>query len=244
MWVPWLRFQRQNLYAKKDFAVLCRKGHEGLYEDFADPIPFTSKSVITHVDCQHAWVKGERLKRSDYAGMCTPSRGAITPLDLEYSWNDNYPPHPIEQSTFRQYGNGKKDGQLVAIHARASDKQPGRNWATHKWVQLAKSLDKNVASIGSPKDALHIPGTEDMLGVSLGELTNILSACSFVVGPSSGPLALAMHCGTTTLWWSANLKDVTRFLSYWNPFKAQTLRVAGSWNPSLEKVQDACAKFS
>ena len=129
------------------------------------------------------------------------------------------------------------DSNLIAIHARAClNKQPGRNWGFNKWASLVEELSGSVASIGQVGGAMHIPGTENMRGLPLAELCNLLAACRYAVGPSSGPLHLANACATPAVWWSGNQKDKERYETAWNPLKLPNVCAAETWDPDVDEV--------
>jgi hypothetical protein len=249
LWVPWLRHQMLHSYQGRDLTVLCRDGHQYLYEDFCDDIlTFAVGRPIDKIDCQQVWIDGHRLTKKDYLTMAAVAlrkrlvpKDTITPMDLRVNWVGDAPP-VLKQSEYRPYG--KPNGRIgIALHARASRINPDRNWSTFKWAALAETLGGNLASVGHPDQSLHVEGTEDLRGVSLGALCDLMSCSHAVVGPSSGPLALAMLCGTPVVWWSANLKDQPRFKNAWNPFNVEEVQAAQTWDPDVIEVEASCQKF-
>jgi len=222
-----------------EVTVNCQEGHEELYRDFADKIIAVPMEGSIERDCQNCWVDGIRVRREGYGPK------AIYPDDVQYFWepgDPTAPPIPTSRSKYHQYGSGdtKEKMNLIAFHARMCEtKQPERNWPKVKWDKLAANMlkgDLRIASIGHKDQSIHVQGTEDMRGVSLAELTEILSNCRTCYGPSSGPLHLANHCGTDVVWWSANKKDVRRYGSAWNPFEMNNRQAKTGWNPTVEQV--------
>lgn len=246
MWVPWLRF-RATEFINSKMIVVCLKGHEALYEDFADKvIPIATKN-ITSVDCQNVWVGGVKMRPVDYYGMLKDKlrrnifmKNTLTPLDMPVNWPPKKPPRiPERQAVHRAYlaADGRRR-DTVLLHARACpDKQPERNWPIAKWRQLVEELGgPEPVSIGKPGQSLHVPGTKDARGLSLKEVIELMGHTKVVIGPSSGPLHLANHCNRPVIWWSANVKDVDRYGVAWNPFACENRCAKKSWNPDVKDV--------
>ncbi len=254
MWAPWLRWVRKNTYrANPEFGVYCRKGHEHLYHDFATDIIGIQVNDITAVDCVSAWVNGVRLRKRDYEEIVRDHlshhldlfkpRRIITPLELSYNWPAKGPPRLL-RSEHITYGTPKdKQDGWIAIHARnCPDKQPERDWPLEKWTELVSCLgDHHVIAIGT---RAHAPvGTEDLRNFSIKDDVLAISKCQVMVGPSSGPMPLANACGTSALWWSGNLKDISRYKKWWNPWGRKNRQVAQTWDPSVNQVLDVLQEF-
>lgn len=260
LWVPWLRWLRQELYAARDFTVICKPGHEGLYEDFATKVIPHEVTGITRIDCEMAWMNGVQVKGQIYEDIIRQAidkpRGrtppTVTPLSMNYSWPPGRPPLPMKgQATYQLYGGEKKrvDPRLIAIHARMCEKQPERNWSASHWEQMLEKwgiVGRHFAFVGSVEDsiALNLPQAEDMRGISVKEEVEILSHCGMMIGPSSGPLHLANHCGTPVVWWADGEKNIERYDTAWNPFKVPNKCVTSAdWRPTPEQVV-ACLRQS
>lgn len=247
LWVPWLRWVRTELYASRDFQVICKPGHEGLYEDFATSITTHEVKGITKHDCELAWIDGVQVKKPAYesivrAALEEPKKRIqpiICPTDMNYTWPPGRPPLPIKaQVKYHKYGSSKRDDKLVALHARhCPDKQPERDWEKGNWSRLSEALlgeGYSLCSVGSKGGAKHVHGTEDMRGLSIKEEVEILSACQYIIGPSSGPLHLANHCGTPAAWWADGSKNLERYDKAWNPFGVKNICVSfEDWQPSV-----------
>ncbi len=250
LWVPWLRHQILFHYKGRDLTVMCRPGHEYLYEDFATDFLTFEVGAPTQIDCQQVWVDGHRLGKKDYLTMAAVAKrqrlvpkDTLTPIDLRVHWVGDAPPI-LKQAEWRPYG--KPNGRIgIALHARASKTNPDRNWSADKWRALAETIGTscNLASVGHPDHALHVEGTEDLRGVSLKALCDLMACSNAVVGTSSGPMALAMLCCTPVVWWSGNLKDQPRFRTAWNPFNVEEVQAATSWDPDVIEVEASCQKY-
>lgn len=251
LWVPWLRHQMKHHFQGRDITVMCRPGHEHLYEDFVDKaMTFEMGKAPDKVDCQNVWLDGHRLTKKDYLTIAAVAlrkrlvpKDTLTPMDLRVHWSGDEPPY-LKRSEYVQYGSGEKQDGWVAVHARNSKTNADRNWPEHNWSNLMMELSaQHVIAVGSKEDALHPIGSEDLRGQPLREVCDAISRCQLIVGPSSGPLALAMLCGTAVVWWSPNEKDVHRFRIAWNPFGVEQRRAADYWNPEPIEVEAVCQRF-
>lgn len=254
LWVPWLRWMRRDIYPQhKDFIVVCKPGHEGLYEDFATEVVPHRVDRVTRLDCQLAWIDGVQVGKPAYEAICRKALeiprnrigGIICPQDMKHTWPPNRPPLPVKsQAAYHKYGSGERNNHFIALHARhCPDKQSDRDWPEANWEELVdwlNAFDLRICSVGSKAGALHIMGTEDMRGISIKEEVEILSACKHIIGPSSGPLHLANHCGTPAIWWACGDKNIERYDTAWNPFRVANKCVSSAdWRPTVEQVQ-AC----
>jgi len=125
----------------------------------------------------------------------------------------------------------------LLVHARATTKakQDFKNWSLDNWQALIDALSGNfrIASIGARDGAHKLKGTEDLRGIDLSELSRYCKQATCVVGPSSGPVHFALHCGTPVITWMGN-----HHLNYdlaWNPFQVPLCRIM-SWQPTPEVV--------
>lgn len=128
----------------------------------------------------------------------------------------------------------------LLFHARATNKagQSFKNWPHLKFEQLVAALPQNlrIASVGSVDSAHHITGTHDMRGLSLEELGGLCGTTRLFVGPSSGPIHFAVHCGTPTLTWIGK-DQLECYFPQFNPFDTP-LCALPTWQPSVELVLD------
>jgi hypothetical protein len=253
LWVPWLRWVKENLYATQDFVVCCAPGHEFLYEDFTSSITPLEIGEIRQRDCQNVWLVDEGLMRKqDYlrklkeAGFTQRKDLVLTPHDIQFAWPPDSCPRPTKRSTPRLYHpEAQHLHDHVALHVRNSKQHPERNWKHGKAVAVAKALmdeGYKVHCIGTGDAANTIDGTTDFRGETLDEVAALLSNCSVIVGPSSGPLHLANFCDTPAVWWSGNEKDLARYGRHWNPFELPNRTThEPTWDPNPEQVLDVLA---
>ena len=249
MWVPWLRWMRNNHHAGTDLIVMCRPGHGELYKDFATKIVEHEEPNLTKSDCVNGFVNGVRLRDTGYirrAAMWKPKvkkARIITPLQMNYSWPNGEPPHLIHKE-HKSYGKpDRKMGTTFVIHARnCSEKQPERNWWVTKWIALLEQFrEAHVFAIGSNNDSLAPPGTKDFRGAPLETVVDLMASADFGIGPSSGPLHLMNACATPVVWWSGNRKDKARYERVWNPLGLPNVQAAENWNPEPQEVAE-CLK--
>jgi len=121
-----------------------------------------------------------------------------------------------------------------------------RNWPADHWTELVRLLPHlRICSIGAVDGALHIPGTENLLGVSLSKLVNVLASSQLIVGPSSGAMHLATLCGCPQVVWFAQdqaagpARLLARYTKDWNPFNTYVETIPNSWNPPADRVAEA-----
>ncbi len=252
MWVPWLRWMREEMHASSEFVAICRPGHAGLYDNFADrTIEHDALPTIRTVDCANAFVSGHgKLSTADYFGLAklafsmktdkVMKQNYISPLQLQYSWPRDQPPI-LRRHHHRFYGTpNQKESGWVVVHARDAAKQPERNWSITRWNELIEAIDaKHVIAIGSLTESLCPDGCEDLRGKPLSEVLLAASKCEVGIGPSSGPMHLMNSCGTPVVWWSGNSKDLTRYSKHWNYEKLPNVCAAESWNPIVDEVDVA-----
>lgn len=164
-------------------------------------------------------------------------------------WSDSF----LRQS-FIPYGTSGTDrGYDVLLHIRHTTKNNTgyRNWPIKKWLELKDkllNLDLKVACIGTKDSSLWIEGTDNLRGISLEQLADIISSSSVIAGPSSGPLHFASLCKTPQVVWSA-MYNYNRYMYHWNPFHTPVWFIDEgcphkhkSWNPRVETVLSTIVK--
>jgi hypothetical protein len=144
------------------------------------------------------------------------------------------------ESTFRDFSSGvprPAEPFDILIHARATNKcgQDHKNWPVNSWERLIAALPANlrVASIGDPNGAHKISGTEDLRGLSLDRLAAHCGSARMLIGPSSGPVHFAMHCGLPALTWMGEHRH--HYYPQWNPLNVPVV-CFDTWQPHVETV--------
>lgn len=233
--------------------ISTRPGHEALYTDFCQEFrPYFSptpacvgrKNFITSLP--------EIVSKDVFADMKDPR---IIKLPGGQQFRDTAP-------KYIRYGVASPELKYdVVLHARSLKIVPktklglsatmralkeARNWLPEYWVELVGLLPGfRICSIGAIDGALHVPGTENLLGKPLRELVNVLASSTVTVGPSSGAMHLATLCGCPQVVWfdqdaaagPANLN--ARYTHDWNPFGAYVELISDSWKPTPVRVADA-----
>lgn len=229
-WQGFLRYLAgQNKH--EQFTVACREGHNYLYDDFAtDFVNYDPKSGQTNMWMCEDWIynypEGYDL--------------IIKPQDCR-KFNRE----------FIKYGKKTKSSYDILVHARSTNKYDTgyRNWGEDKWNEFSEAFsDKAIASIGTHNDALHIDNTDDMRGLPLDELCNLMASSNVLAGPSSGPIHLGSLCGTPHVTWSPVLKDgimsnKERYEKEWNPHDTPVTFLDIGWDPSVKAVESAVRKM-
>ena len=129
------------------------------------------------------------------------------------------------------------------IHARSTTNfETGyRNWPYEKWQLLIDNYpDLKIASTGSRDGAWWIPGTKDLRGINLKQLSDVIASSDVFASPSSGPGHFASLCGCTHVIWSTekdrglyNNRD--RWEKEWNPFNTECHFIP-TWQPTVKQV--------
>ena len=126
----------------------------------------------------------------------------------------------------------------VLIHARGTAKasQKHKNWPDSDFHALVTALPKTlkIASIGSRDGAHKIAGTDDLRGIALKNLAGYCGLARVIIGPSSGTIHFAMHCGTPALTWIGN-DERSNYYPQWNPLNAPICCIPG-WQPRVKVV--------
>ncbi len=141
---------------------------------------------------------------------------------------------------FVRYGTPRGERYRILFHARGVRKCSFKNLPLAKWEGIATAFP-NSASIGT-KDDMLIPHTEDLRGIPLDELMDLIAGAEMVVGGSSGVMHLASLCGTRHVVWADNKTYFgepleRRYKQTWNPFGTIVEWVeCENWNPNLGDV--------
>ena len=143
-------------------------------------------------------------------------------------------------SFFRNFSDGMpppQDPFDLLIHARATNKhnQGHKNWPVSSWEKLVDSLPTTwrIASIGDRLGAHKIAGTADLRGVSLETLASHCGAARILIGPSSGPVHFAIHCGLPVVIWMGEHRH--HYYPQWNP-EGVPIVCFDTWQPGVDAV--------
>ena len=178
--------------------VYCAQDMSVLYEDFADEIitDFNQASIPTNKSAQI-------LREQD----CKVNKGTG---------------HLASPQEFVKYGHPNVEKYDLIIHARTKRAVMCPNLKDEVYDLIVKEMGTkyNIAFIGTKSLAYCPKGANDLRGLNLKELSNVIHSSSLVLGHSSGPIHFASLCGTPHLTWGGyRLRTFYRYAWCWNPFK-------------------------
>lgn len=223
--------------------VYGRPGHEAIYEDFATEYQGWMVPRQGRPDCQNLIIEGKKWPGWTETNWCREAT-RIRPNDVPIVWDPV--PRVNGPQEWKRYGDSEEAvfSHPVVFHARSRQWNADRNWPEDEWYELAHQLsirDIGFSCIGTEEEAMWIEreiGAPFMAKTGLKSQMNEISGAKVAVGPSSGPMALAVLCGTPVVTWSGNEKDLTRLPKVWNPFNVP-VKVLPTWQPSVESVRQA-----
>ena len=223
--------------------ISSRPGHEALYSDFMDEYISYDPKIS---NCAGWTCYGHK-----YRGGIHEQFKPDTHLYID---EDKVGQKFIKNNDQEFFKYGKKTEKYknidIVINARyikSNDEyKKSRNYSQKKWGNISEQLKENgynLVSIGRPSGSLHIPGTENMIGISLKELSEVLCSAKMIIGPSSGPLHFASLCGCPQFVWTPSFNRV-RYEKKWNPFFTPVkVYDAEGWNPDVSNILDEIMKF-
>ncbi len=104
------------------------------------------------------------------------------------------------------------------------------------YIKIAEKFKTlRMASIGSQDASMHIDNTEDLRGIAMGRLMDIMASSQMFVGGSSGPAHLASLCGLPHITWGTKIIE-NRYLSSWNPFHTPVI-FRPYWHPTVDEIE-------
>lgn len=234
VWQAHLRYMARH----KEVNVRCLLGHKFLYQDFATNV-------------YERYQRPEGIKPNMYKPVYIDEKAY---LPSHKKWKNK----KLEKK-FRKYGKkGSHLGFDVLIHARTAEREGDtitgdRIWPRENWEQLIDKLgDVEIGWVGTKKEAAYYGKGNDMRGVRLDLLADVMANSKLIIGPSSGVMHFASLCGLTHLVWTDQRKwsvqgrkttNYNRYTKYWNPFGTQAVVVDDKgWQPSVERILRAIDK--
>ena len=248
----------------KSFNIISRTGRSVIYEDFCDQYiewdcpgkDLTGALCLDWAEMPKDWIE-DIIKSLNLTNVLwIPTQQFVIQYHASGPRYEEYLKLFKERQRFIQYGIAKPELKYdVVIHARSTDKyhSGNRNWSTDKWHQLGNSLIKQnlkIACIGIEDEAIHIPGSDNLMNIPLEQTADILASSSCIVGTSSGPMHFASLCGCPQILISECVesggKDNERRYKYdWNPLgtpvhlvKYENSQEDNGWNPPVNKVEE------
>ena len=159
-----------------------------------------------------------------------------------------------KKKKFKMYGAPISIGELdLLIHARAVKRYKGdkRNHGPEWYSKLLSALPRGLRAASIGTKAHYVPGTEDLRGIPLEALCNHMAGAKLVIGPSSGPMHLASHCGCPHIVWTTDKfqksiggTNKDRYKKLWNPFntKVKVIDKYG-WKPPVDVISEKVRKM-
>jgi hypothetical protein len=221
IWVPYLRklsWEYEKMY------ISTFEGVEALYSGFHCPVEFVPHGYPCRTD---DWMN---------------TAAAIPSFADNIEYITSIKQYKVDGKYVR-YGSPVVQDAAVLFHARGIRTAVFKNWAVEKWAVLAEEFPSAI-SIGS-KDDLHVPGTKDARGLSLGSLMDLIASASIVIGQSSGVMHLASMCGTQHVVWADSKTYFSeslekRYKETWNPFGTPVIWIdCDNWDPEPRQIMTA-----
>jgi len=235
MWHAHIRFLAKN-NRWKEVVCLVRTGHEYLYSDFSNRIFFVD-------------LKGEKNGWKINESRPKIPRSTRDSLLSEFGEVDFIVPGILFDFKDQDFIMFHEDGEKydVIFHCRGINKANNRNWPIENWNLLRNHFwGLKIACVGSLDESFCINNTDDKRGVSLKELTGLLSNAKMIIGPSSGPMHFASLCGCTHIVFTDNsfcfgdkqeYNNRYRYEKAWNPLGSKSIVVdKEGWRPSVKTI--------
>lgn len=244
-WIPYLRRKAQKF---EHVVIVCKPENEYLYRDFADDFEYyTAKGTPDmwyrdRFPTKKAKIPKNIISKHPGAKIVIPNKDACLNGSRLFFKYGTYEP--------------KLRYDLV-IHARAEAKwgRQDRNWDVYKYVKLLKDLRNekyiSACSVGTKEGAYHVPGTEDLRGVELESLCNVMTSSKLTIGVSSGPMHLAHLCKCPILVWTYDKKEKAisannkkRYTKLWRAWETPVKVFDESgWKPPVNSIATRIRDF-
>jgi hypothetical protein len=111
----------------------------------------------------------------------------------------------------------------IVFHARTLPWGMCMNLDQEVFQKVSDILSKKyrIAFMGSQDGSSCPEGVEDIRGIELKKLADVLHSCRLVVGQSSGPIHFASLCGAKHLTWGGHrFRTFARYVKHWNPLNS------------------------
>ena len=234
-------FQGRMRYLSEFFPetyILACKGHELLYNDFANFIACdipnnTAGSYVKDFVPEYGVFKDS----SNLIPFNTEILSYTSQSQTHESWLDC-------NQEFLRYGNLLR-GYDIIIHARHTNKwNTGfKDWNLQKWQSLIKKLRGYKIGIAGLSDSSYIFNeTFNLTDIPLSELSIHLASCKLFVSSCSGVAHFAALCGANKLIWGEPANEV-RHKKHWNPFNVNVKYLPIGYNPEVELIYNEICKL-
>ena len=227
--------------------IMARPSSEHLYQDFSDQfIGFEPTGGLTDAFFMHGHNTLESAKKLIMQNNIKLDKNTTLFLPKRIG----FPPHThfdqhivlgsqVIKPEYKSLGDKEEaQGYDYIFHMRDRDLRKEDNWSVENWVELRRMLgkDKTFACIGTKQESACLKGSEDLRGIDMQSLVNILKNSKYAFGPSSGPMHLASLCELPHIVWSIP-ENKTRYEENWNPLGTSVLFMSKhNWHPSPDYV--------
>jgi len=131
----------------------------------------------------------------------------------------------------------------MAFHFRAFERQIDASPksfsldAADALVERCLSRRMRVCCIGAPRYSYVAKGADNRQTQDLSSAIATICASRLVVGGSSGPMHLALHCGVPIVVWISSPPGAERYFTFGNPFGSRVFLVTErTFNPGVEDI--------
>lgn len=240
-WQARIRYLHFNGNFEKTICI-CRTGHEFLYKDF------TSEFIFLDLKGEkNGWRLNEKRVempfeiKNDIKNRYEKQYEEIVFVESGYDFNYN------EQKFVSFQKNNMKHSYDLVFHCRSTTKlnTSYRNWEIDKWNKI-RDIYKNfkIACVGSKDESISIDNTDDLRGISLERLSEVLSGSRLIIGPSSGTMHFSSLCKCPHLVFTdksiafdGKYTNKYRYEIGWNPLNTKAIVIdEEGWRPSVETV--------
>ena len=251
----WSGFLRRLSKQYDRMIVVCRTGHDLLYQDFVDI------NDIIHYDpkCEETnmWMNEKEPNHFNFHQYYTSNLQNVTVIQnnkyqmlwwLSEKWNARQDFIPFD---FQGVGFDV----LLIVRDTAKCNTAYRNWPHIHATQFVNRMTEQgliVACIGKSDSAAHIQGTVDLRDLPLNKLAQVMAASRVIVGPQSGPIHFATLCKLPQVCWQTKPEHASRTKLCWNPFNVPVITMPNNisywknrvmWLPSVQVIVDATLKM-
>jgi len=232
--------------------VITRSLNGALYTDFADEIHYYTPSTnkANHSKCVDDMPE-DYYEQFDYDDIIPANTTIAKWLPGKGVWiNRNIFPRGMLPE-WKKFGNiGTAEKYDILLHCRSTNKLNSgvRNYGLDNWMELVRLVKEGcygmrIACVGMEDASLWIPKTDDLRGVGIQRLMDLMANASLVVGSSSGPMHLSSLCGTPHLVISDKINR-KRYLEDWNPFDTKCIFVdEWRWKPPPQEIEKLIREF-
>lgn len=261
-WIPHLR-SVSNRYEK--IIVICKSGHEYLYEFADDFVNFdcsneagnqwlnhTFKEKADKCGAYHAILNGWKINQKTDTDWINPQTVYNYRVKTHKDWLTG-----LQPQEFIEYGelrNESKEPYIVFnVRNRSSWDSAFRNWDIKEAQRLAERFpDTRVVCIGSREESLTLPNACDLRGQSAGVVANTLRNASVFVSSINGATHFATLCGCPQVAWVTKPDHSHRLKKLWNPFNTPTKVFVSPkgywknriyWTPEIDQLENAVKRY-